>query len=48
MIAFFDKDGVKTPLSAYEDFCVTHKIDGCDEMSFCIDTKHEQYMLLFD
>lgn len=48
MIAFFDKDGVKTPLSAYEDFCVTHKIDGCDEMSFCVDTKHEQYKQLFE
>lgn len=48
MIAFFDADGVKTPLSAYEDFCITHKNDGCDTMSFCVDVKHEQYKQLFE
>lgn len=48
MIAFFDANGVKTPLSAYEDFCITHKIDGCDKMTFCVDTRHEQYQQLFE
>ena len=48
MIVFFDANGVKTPLSAYEDFCITHKIDGCDEMTFCLDTRHEQYQQLFE
>lgn len=48
MIVFFDANGVKTPLSAYEDFSITHKLDGCDEMSFCVDTRHEQYQQLFE
>lgn len=48
MIAFFDANGVKTPLSAYEDFYITHKIDGCDKMTFCVDTRHEQYQQLFE
>lgn len=48
MIVFFDANGVKTPLSAYEDFCITHKNDGCDTMTFCLDTRHEQYQQLFE
>lgn len=48
MIVFYDAFGDPHPLSAYEDFCITHNLDGCDTMTFCIDTRHEQYPQLYE
>lgn len=46
MIRFTDASGEQHPISGYTDFYIKHKLDGCDKMSFCVDTKHEQYKLL--
>lgn len=46
MIVFYDASGTPQPLSAYEDFSIKHKLDGCDEMTFCVDTRHPQYKML--
>lgn len=48
MLAFYDINNVLTPLFAYEEFCITHKLDGCDKMSFCVNTNHEKYHELFE
>lgn len=38
MIVLYDATGEARPLSAYENFSITHKLDGCDEMTFYVDT----------
>lgn len=48
MIVLYDATGEARPLSAYENFSITHKLDGCDEMTFYVDTHHEQYPLLYE
>lgn len=48
MLKIYDSKGDSFPLADYEDFCITHKLDGCDEMSFCLDVRHKQYSLLFE
>lgn len=46
MIRFTSASGEQFPISGYTDFHITHKLDGCDKMSFCVDTRHEQYSML--
>ena len=48
MIVLYDATGEAYPLTAYENFSITHKLDGCDEMTFYVDTHHEQYPLLYE
>lgn len=48
MIVFYDATGTPVPLDDYEDFSVTHKLDGCDEMTFSLDVHHELYPLLYE
>lgn len=48
MIVFYDATGTPVPLDDYEDFSVTHKLDGCDEMTFRLDVHHELYPLLYE
>ena len=48
MIELHRPDGDIVPLSAYNDYCIVHELDGCDKMSFCIPTNHEQYPLLYE
>lgn len=36
-------DGVIYPLADIEDFCIEHKLDGCDKLSFTISTRHDMY-----
>ena len=48
MLKIYDSKGDSFPLSDYEDFCITHKLDGCDKMSFILDVRHKQYPLLFE
>jgi phage minor structural protein len=48
MIVLYDATGEAHPLSAYDNFSITHKLDGCDEMTFYVDTRHEQYPLLYE
>lgn len=38
-----DSTGAYFPLADIEDFCISHKINGCDVLSFVISTKHEFY-----
>lgn len=46
MISLIDFNGDAHPISDYTEFHITHKDDGQDVMSFCLDTHHEQYPLL--
>lgn len=46
MIRVFDFNGVAYPLTDYTNFHITHKEDGRDVMTFCLDPTHEQYPLL--
>lgn len=46
MIRYIDASGEQHPISGYTDFSIKHKLDGCDKMTFCVDTRHEQYQLL--
>lgn len=46
MIRLIDASGVHHPLTAYTDYHIKHKMDGCDTMSFCVDIGHSQYPLL--
>ena len=46
MIVLYDATGEAHPLAAYENFSIKHILDGCDEMTFYVDTRHEQYPLL--
>lgn len=46
MISVFDFNGVAHPLSDYTSYHITHKEDGRDVMTFCLDPTHEQYGLL--
>lgn len=48
MIVLYDATGEARPLAAYENFSIKHKLDGCDEMTFYVDTHHEQYPLLYE
>ncbi len=48
MLKIYDVNGDSFPLTDYEEFCITHKLDGCDKMSFCLDVRHKQYPLLFE
>lgn len=48
MIRLTDINGEQHPLTAYDNFHIKHKYDGCDVMSFCVDTAHEQYKLLHE
>lgn len=48
MIVFYDAAGSPVPLEDYEDYSVTHKLDGCDEMTFSLDTHHDLYPLLYE
>lgn len=48
MIAFYDKTGELLPVQVYEDYSITHKSDGCDQMQFFVDTKLEQYPLMHE
>ena len=48
MIVLYDATGEARPLAAYENHSITHKLDGCDEMTFYVDTHHEQYPLLYE
>lgn len=43
MIRLIDSVGEHHPLSGYTDFCIKHKEDGNDTMSFCLEVAHEQY-----
>ncbi len=46
MISLIDFTGVAHPISDYTEFHITHKEDGQDVMSFCLDIHHPQYHLL--
>ncbi len=48
MISFYTASGDKLPLTGYEEFCITHKQDGCDTMTFQLDVKHELYKMLYE
>ena len=48
MIKFYDATGEAHPITAYEDFSITHELDGCDKMTFYLDTRHEQYRKLYE
>ena len=48
MIAFYDSTGELIPVKVYEDYSITHKSDGCDQMQFFVDTKLEQYPLIHE
>ena len=34
MIAFYDSTGELILVKVYEDYSITHKSDGCDQMQF--------------
>lgn len=46
MITVFDFNGEAHPLTDYTNYHITHKEDGKDVMTFCLDPTHEQYHLL--
>lgn len=46
MISVYDFNGEAHPLSDYTNYHITHKEDGRDVMTFCLDITHEQYGLL--
>lgn len=46
MIKLIDHSGVAHPLTGYSDHLVVHKLDGCNTMSFYVDTSHEQYKII--
>ena len=46
MIAVFDAQGNKYPLSGYTNYRIRHKSDGEDQLSFYMATTLEQYQLL--
>ena len=48
MVVIYDANGVPTPLNGYEDLSITHKLDGCDEMTFYVNVKHPQYKSLYE
>lgn len=48
MIVLYDATGEAHPLTAYENLSIKHKLDGCDEMTFYVDTHYEQYPLLYE
>lgn len=48
MIVLYDASGKPHPLADCEDYCITHMLDGCDTLSFCLDVRHEQYKLLYE
>jgi phage minor structural protein len=48
LIAFYDITGELIPVKVYEDYSITHKSDGCDQMQFFVDTKLEQYPLIHE
>lgn len=48
MISFYDTVGELIPVKVYEDYSITHKSDGCDQMQFFVDTKLEQYPLIHE
>lgn len=48
MISFFDAGGELHPLSGYEDWSITHEQDGCDTMTFFVNTKLPQYRMLYE
>lgn len=48
MIVFYDEKGNAVPLDDYEDYSITHKLDGCDTMTFSLDMHHELYPLLYE
>ena len=43
MLKLYDSAGEAHPLSAVEDLCIVHKLDGCNRMSFYFSTKHDMY-----
>ncbi|MBQ4447432.1 MAG: phage tail protein [Clostridia bacterium] len=48
MIKFYDSSGQAHALNGYENHKVKHVLDGCDEMSFTLDTHSEQYQKLYE
>lgn len=46
MIRLTDINGEQHPLTDYTNYHVKHMLNGCDIMSFCFDTGHEQYPLI--
>lgn len=48
MISFYDASGELHPLVGYEDWSIAHEQDGCDGMTFFVDTKLPQYSLLYE
>ncbi len=46
MIRLIGADGVHHPLSGYRRLHIKHKLDGCDTLTFYLDTAHEQYPLI--
>lgn len=48
MIKFYDANENAIPLDDYEDYSITHKLDGCDVMTFSLDTHHELYPFLHE
>lgn len=46
MLRLIDFRGVAHPISDYTRYHIVHKEDGCDEMSFYLETKHKQYPLM--
>lgn len=48
MIVFYDAAGEPQAITDYLDYYVTHMLDGCDKLSFCLDVRHEQYKMLYE
>ena len=48
MIVFYDAAGEPHPISDYENYSITHMLDGCDVLSFCLDVRHEQYKMMYE
>lgn len=48
MIIFYDDLGSPHPLQTYSDYCIKHVKNGCDELSFCVDTQLPQYKMLYE
>lgn len=48
MIEFYDASGEPHLITDYENYSITHMLDGCDVLSFCLDVRHEQYKMLYE
>ena len=48
MLRFTDAAGEQHPISSYEEFKIKHVMDGCDTMSFEMDTRDPIYPIIHE